>query len=307
VLASGQGTHTLPLPNNTLARLVWEIGQKYPSQLFGLGDFLEDLVPTVSWLQDQGLSALALMGATDLARSYAGLSAVAAARLPVTIVLISGTEEGQTWQPVGLNELSVMLTLPSLNIGEAADIAELRQMIKIGLKNDDGPTVIRYSPRDSGQIVVHPNLGPALGIGKSLMLRQGKELALLALGDAVETSLKVVDELHKQGHEAALVDVRWIRPFDEPLLGAVANHFRRIITLEHGSLNGGFGAAVLELFERSSWHDIDLHRIGLDHKTVKDVQWVCDDILRFLQASNQQRGFNLSLPGKFPMMRFLET
>jgi len=292
-LASGQATHNFPTPGNLLAQIAWEVGNKYPPRLFGLGEFLQDLVPTSINLIAQGYHPLVIMNTTDLARNYAGLSAACAANLPITCVLIAGKENGQTWQPAAVNELSVLLTLPSLNIGEPSDTIELRQMLKTALSHEEGPTVIRYIPFEFGKAIVKPNLGPIPGLGKGHMLRQGKEVALVALGDSVQVGLHIVEELEKQGHDAALLEARWARPLDEPLLNAVAHHFRRLITLERGELNGGFGTAILEHFERRNEQEIVVHRVGLGSRESDDVLALCSEVIRFIDVYNEKQGFQL--------------
>ncbi len=287
VLASAMATNVLPTADNLLTLLVREVAAKYPARLFGLGEFLQDLVPTATRLINKGLKPLALMGAEDLARSYAGLSAACASNLPMTFILISGQDLGRTWRPKGVNDLSVLLTLPTLAIVEPADSAELCQLLGVALNHEEGPVCMRYFPLEINKQVVKPSLGPVLGVGKGQMLRQGKEVALVAFGVSVGTALKVAEELHLQGHEAAIVEARWARPLDEPLLGAVANHFRRIITLENGTLNGGFGAALLELFESKEWRNVSVHRLDLSGLKANETDGLSQEVSRFVDKVNQ--------------------
>jgi len=293
ILASAMATNTLPTADNLLTLLVREVAAKYPARFFGLGEFLQDLVPTATRLINKGLKPLALMGAEDLARSYAGLSAACAVNLPVTFVLISGQDLGRTWQHSKVNDLSVLLTLPTLAIVEPADSSELCQLVGIALNSEDGPVCLRYFPLEFNQKVVKPNLGPVLGVGKGQMLREGKELALVAFGVSVGTALKVAQELSLQGHEAAVVEARWARPLDEPLLGAVANHFRRIITLERGPLNGGFGAAMLELFETKEWRNVSLHRLDLSGLKANETDGLSAEVSRYLEKISQAEAIKL--------------
>ncbi len=133
VLASAQATHAFPTADNLLALLVREAAAQYPPRFFGLGELLEDLVPTTSDIVSKGLKPIVLMGSTDLARSYAGLAAACAVNLPVTFFLISGQIEGQTWQPHGINDLAVLLTLPELPVSEPADSRELNYLSRLAL------------------------------------------------------------------------------------------------------------------------------------------------------------------------------
>ncbi len=148
---------------------------------------------------------------------------------------------------------------------------------------------------DSNHLLLKPNLGPSLGIGKGQMVRQGKELALVALGSSIEIALKVADQLHSNGHEAAVVEIPWARPLDEPLLGAVANHFRRIVTFENGTLNGGFGASILELLEAKDWQQVEVHRVGLSEEEKNNPAKITQDIGKFLERANQAQLIKLPL------------
>jgi deoxyxylulose-5-phosphate synthase len=148
---------------------------------------------------------------------------------------------------------------------------------------------------DASRLILKPTLGPSLGMGKGQIIRQGKELALVALGTATEMALKVADQLHKSGHEAAVVEIPWARPLDEPLLGAVAHHFRRIVTIENGALNGGFGASILELLESKDWQQVEVHRVGLNREGTDNPVKISQDIGRFLERANQSQLIKLPL------------
>lgn len=295
VLASALATHALPDPSNQLAALTREVATTYPARFFGLGELLEDLVSTAHELLNQGLRPLVLMGSTDLARSYAGFSALCAARSPVIFLLAAGPEEGQTWQSQGANDLAILRTLPTLAIGVPSGPAELKRHLAVALQNEEGPMALHYIPAEQPLPNKRATLAPSAGVGKALMLHEGKDLAIVALGAAVGPALALSEALMKAGYDAAVVDACWLRPLDEALLSAVANYFPRLVTLETGSLTAGFGAALLEMLEISGLHPVRVKRFSLQDPTRLDpavlLDYLSSEIGRFMEKARQEEGF----------------
>ncbi len=295
VLASRLATHALPHPFNQLAELTREVATTYPARFFGLGELLEELVPTAHRLINEGLRPLVLIGSTDLARSYAGLSALCAAGSPVIFILAAEPLDGQTLYPVGLNDLAILRTLPPLKIGVPSSQVELkRQLIAALATEDSGPLVIHYGATIPAEAAGRARLTPPVGIGKAQMLHEGKDLAILALGAGVGSALALAEKLKEQGYEAAIVDANWLRPLDEPLLLAVANYFLNIVTLETGNLAGGFGAAVLEILETNHLYNLRVKRISLDNYLQLEPEIrlarMTGDVRRFVEKLLQDEG-----------------
>src|SRR5690606_24023532 len=111
-----------------------------------------------------------------------------------------------------------------------------------------GPASVRY-PRGAGCGATIDAGLEQVPIGKGVIRRQGKTLAILAFGTLVQPGLSVAKELG-----LTLVDMRFVKPLDEALLSSLAQTHRGFVTLEEGSLMGGAGSAVLEYFSRQ---DID--------------------------------------------------
>lgn len=299
ILASSLATHTLPTPENPLAMLVKDIATKYPARFFGIGELLESLVHTATKLWTQhGMRSIVIMGAADLARSYASLSAACVAKLPVIFLLVSNAGEGQTWQHENASDLAILRTLPSLYIGAPGDAAELNQHLMLSLAEENHPIALRFYPLPGMQpkAFSKPNLGAAFGIGKAQMLHEGKDLAILALGASVATAIEVSEILDKKGYQAAVVNARWARPLDEPLLSAIVNYFPRIITLEDGDTTGGFGSAVLELLEKRGCYNVKVRRFGLSFDGKLSVQALAEEISTFLERVNRQDVLSHAFP-----------
>ena len=108
-----------------------------------------------------------------------------------------------------------------------------------------------------------------LPIGKAEVLRQGRDLLIVAIGSPVEPAMEAAAELHHRGIEATVVNARFVKPLDEELLCSLANDIRRIITVEENALQGGFGSALLELFEERGISGIQVKRIGIPDNFVE--------------------------------------
>jgi 1-deoxy-D-xylulose-5-phosphate synthase len=295
VLASSLATHALPDPSNRLANLTREVATGFPERFFGLGELLEDLVPTVHKLLSEGLRPLVLMGSTDLARSYAGLSALCAAHSPVLFLLAAGSEEGQIRQPAGINDLAIVRTLLPLTVGVPGNARELQRQLVMLMQEQSGPVMLYYCSPDPAMPEAKPTLSPAVGIGKGQMLQEGKDLAIVALGAAVGPALALSQALAKAGFEAAVVDATWLSPMDEPLLSAVANYFPRLITLETGDLTAGFGAAFLEMLESNELHLVRVRRFSMQTEPPRDpkalIEHLVLEIKHFMEKVLQEEGF----------------
>ena len=142
----------------------------------------------------------------------------------------------------------------------------LRHAVTTALAHD-GPVAVRY-PRDktTGAAAEEPRLLPW---GRGELLRQGKDVAILAVGTAVHAALEAAEQLSRLGLEAAVVDPVFIKPLDEELLREVAASVRYgLLTVEEHALAGGFGAAVLELLAEIGLPLLPVRRLGVPDQFV---------------------------------------
>jgi 1-deoxy-D-xylulose-5-phosphate synthase len=147
------------------------------------------------------------------------------------------------------------------------DEAELRDMLLTAIEHD-GPAALRY-PRGNGlgvDISVSPK---TIEIGKSEILREGKDVALIAYGSMVQPALEAAESLKLDGLEATVVNARFVKPLDEETILRLARDFELIVTVEEAYLAGGFGSAVLELLEANDVQDkVKLVRMGVSDEIV---------------------------------------
>jgi 1-deoxy-D-xylulose-5-phosphate synthase len=150
------------------------------------------------------------------------------------------------------------------------DEDELRHMIVTALRHD-GPIAVRY-PRGAGYGVSTEEPMRNLTIGEGEVLRNGSDVAIVAIGATVMPSLDAAAMLAKQDIQATVVNARFVKPLDERILADLGGRFRQIFTVEENAIAGGFGSAVMEALERLGITDVDVHRIGvpdrfIDHAT----------------------------------------
>ena len=142
------------------------------------------------------------------------------------------------------------------------DEGEMRDMLHTMIEHN-GPAAMRY-PRGNGigaSIDREPEL---LEVGKGEILRDGGEIAIVAYGSMVHPSLAAAEHLSKDNVEATVVNARFVKPLDAPLLLALARTKRLIVTVEEAYLAGGFGSAVMELLEENGLQDkVRVVRMGI--------------------------------------------
>jgi 1-deoxy-D-xylulose-5-phosphate synthase len=127
-----------------------------------------------------------------------------------------------------------------------SDEAELRNMLLTAIDTIDGPVCIRY-PRGRGRGVPIDSPPSAMPLYRPRVVREGTKTAIVAAGHALEAAERVCDLLEPGRIHPTLVDARFVKPLDREFYRELLAGHSRVFTLEHNSLAGGFGSAVLEL------------------------------------------------------------
>src|SRR5205814_2728808 len=107
-----------------------------------------------------------------------------------------------------------------------------------------------------------------LPIGKGEVLREGDAGAIFAIGNEVWPAMKAAEILAKDGIELAVINARFIKPLDDELIQRFCNPGAKVITVEEGSLAGGFGSAIMERAQELGLTHVDYHRIGIPDEYV---------------------------------------
>ncbi|MBA3036562.1 MAG: 1-deoxy-D-xylulose-5-phosphate synthase, partial [Desulfobacterium sp.] len=169
-------------------------------------------------------------------------------------------EDGATHN--GLFDLSYLRNLPNMVVMAPKDENELRHMLLTALSHD-GPIAFRY-PRGTGVgVPLDPDIKP-LPIGKGEILKKGKDILILAIGQSVCESLNAYEKLiSENGISATVVNCRFVKPIDAELITSLIREIPRVITVEENVLQGGFGSAVLECLSDKGIYDFKIERLGI--------------------------------------------
>jgi len=247
--------------------------QRFPSRVFDVGISEQHAVTFAAGLASQGLPAVVAIYSTFLQRSYDQLMHdVCLQKLPVFLAIdragIVG-EDGKTHQ--GLFDLSFLRSIPDLVVAAPRDENELQSLVHTAsqyIAEERGAFAVRY-PRGSGvgvPIDPEPRLLP---IGKGELLREGRELAILAIGNAVGMAMEAAELLAGRGIDCTVVDARYLKPLDEGLILEVAGRHSRLVTVEENVVAGGFGSAVLELLAARGVTGASVEVIGIPDQFVE--------------------------------------
>jgi len=183
-------------------------------------------------------------------------------RLPVIRALDRGGlvgEDGTTQH--GVFDFSYLRSLPNLVVMAPRDENELRRMMRTALQHD-GPIAFRY-PRGPAAGVPTDTVITPIPIGQGKILKDGGDVAILAIGASVTEALKAHALLSDQGVQAAIVDCRFVKPIDAALIIDLARRVPRVVTVEENVRQGGFGSAVLEALNDAGLMSVAVERIGL--------------------------------------------
>ncbi len=243
--------------------------KKFPDRFFDVGITEPHAVTFAAGLARGGMIPVVAIYSTFLQRSYDQLiHDVALQRLPVILCIdragLAG-KDGPTHH--GVFDISYTRSLPGFIVMAPKDGAELKLMLEKAVEWGK-PVAIRY-PRASAKRIVSASSCAPLEIGRSELLREGKDLTILAVGSMVNTALASGDVLSKKGIEATVVNARFISPLDKSMLEEIARSGKKIFTMEEGVADGGFGSAVLEFFERENIHHVKVRRLALPDEFIE--------------------------------------
>ncbi len=238
----------------------------YPDRFFDVGICEQHAVTFAAGLALEGFKPVAAIYSTFLQRAYDQvIHDICLQNLPVTFVMDRGGlvgEDGPTHH--GVFDLSYLRHIPNMVLMAPADENELQRMLKTCLEHD-GPIALRY-PRGTAEGVTMDSEIRPLPIGKGELLREGNDLAILAIGNRVPPAMEAARQLEKEGIQAAVVNCRFVKPLDRDLIIQLAQQTHRLLTVEENVLQGGFGTAVLELLAEEGHLNVRVVRLGIgDH------------------------------------------
>lgn len=236
--------------------------KELPNRYFDVGIAEQHGVTFAAGLATEGFTPVCAIYSTFLQRAFDQIiHDVAIQKLPVVFVLDRGGlvgADGPTHH--GSFDLSYLRLIPGMVIMAPKDEQELRNMLYTATQYKRGPIALRY-PRGNALGVEIKDF-EKLEIGKGEVVRQGSDIAILAIGNMVENSMQAATLLEKNGIEAEVVNMRFVKPLDKELLLNILERFNKVITIEDNTVKGGFGSAVVEFAAQYEFkNDILIHGI----------------------------------------------
>ena len=215
----------------------------YPERFFDVGIAEEHAVTFAAGLAVGGLKPVVAVYSTFLQRAYDEIvHDVCMQDLPVVFAIdragLVGAD-GETHQ--GILDLSYMSTIPNMTVTAPKNKWETSDLLKFALQFGH-PISIRY-PRGAAYDGMEDKREP-VRYGKAELLYEGRDIVLFAAGSMVETAAQAREQLQEQGIDAALVNARFIKPFDMEMLEKLLPGRKLLVTLEENVESGGFGEHV---------------------------------------------------------------
>lgn len=249
------------------------MASKYPKRFFDVGIAEEHAVTFAAGMAAGGLKPVVVIYSTFLQRAYDQiLHDVCIGKLPVVFAVdragLVGSD-GETHQ--GIFDIAYLRSMPNMTVMAPKNAWELRQMMLFALEQNT-PTAIRYSRGAAWEgLQDHQQ---EITMGKAEWICEGQEIALLAVGNMVETAMWVREHLKAEGQKVSVVNMRFVKPIDEEVLQKIKERHSKVVTLEEGVFNGGFGEAVSAWYEGTPMRvlNIALPDQFIEHGSVTELK-----------------------------------
>src|SRR5271157_487508 len=227
------------------------VQQEFPKRVFDVGICEQHAVTFAAGLATQGYLPVLAIYSTFLQRSFDQIiHDVCLQELPMVFAVDRGGivgDDGKTHQ--GIFDLSYLSLIPNMIVAAPKDENELQHLLYTAIKSGK-IMAVRY-PRSPGLGVKMDTEFREIPIGKGEILRQGSDVAILAIGSMVAPALEAAESLSVQGVEATVVNARFTKPVDTELVVDLAARIKRIITVEENTLSGGFGNYVNDAIKQA--------------------------------------------------------
>ena len=153
---------------------------------------------------------------------------------------VTPANDGASHQAI--EDLGVLRTIPNITVIQPADYVSARKLVRAAAETY-GPMYLRFT-RDAVPVIYDED--QEFTIGKAVRLRDGKDVAIIAIGDTVRLALDAARELESKGISARVLDMHTLKPLDSEAVDACINDIGKIITVEDHNIINGLGSAVCE-------------------------------------------------------------
>lgn len=270
---------TPAMPSGSSLKFMME---KMPHRAFDVGICEQHAATVSAGLATQGMRVFCNIYSSFMQRAYDQVvHDIAIQKLPVTLCLDRAGlvgEDGPTHH--GAYDIPYFRCIPNMIISAPMNEQELRNLMYTSqLESTVYPFVIRY-PRGEGVMPDWQTPFEAIEIGKGRKIKDGKDVAILSFGHPGNFATAAIRELRTFGVDPAHYDMRFCKPLDEALLHEVFGKFDKIVTVEDGTVKGGFGSAILE-FMAENGYKADVKVLGIpdrivEHGTLKELHRECE-------------------------------
>jgi 1-deoxy-D-xylulose-5-phosphate synthase len=252
-----------------------------PDRAFDVGICEQHAVTLSAGLATQGMRVFCNIYSSFMQRAFDQVvHDVAIQKLPVVLCLDRAGlvgEDGPTHH--GCYDISYLRCIPNLIVSAPMNEEELRNLMYTAQLDSTGlPFVIRY-PRGEGVMPQWQTPLAPIEIGKGRKIKDGKDVAILSFGHPGNFATTAIRNLRSEGIDPAHYDIRFVKPLDEALLHEVFSNYAKIVTVEDGTVVGGFGSAILE-FMNANGYKADVTILGIpdrlvEHGTLKELHSEC--------------------------------
>jgi 1-deoxy-D-xylulose-5-phosphate synthase len=271
---------------------------KMPDRAIDVGICEQHAATLSAGLATQGLRVFCNIYSSFMQRAYDQVvHDIAIQKLPVVLCLDRAGlvgEDGPTHH--GAYDIPYFRCIPNMIVSAPMNESELRNLMYTAqLESTQYPMVIRY-PRGEGVMPEWRTEMKEIRIGTGRKLRDGRDVAILSFGHPGNFAAAAIRDLKAEGVEPAHYDMRFAKPIDEALLHEVFSKYKKVVTVEDGTVIGGFGSAVLE-FMAANGYQAEVRILGIpdrlvEHGTLKELHRECGydaqsimDVVRELLAS----------------------
>ncbi|NVO02526.1 MAG: 1-deoxy-D-xylulose-5-phosphate synthase [Bacteroidetes bacterium] len=242
---------------------------KMPKRAFDVGIAEQHAVTFSAGLAVQGFIPFCNVYSSFMQRAYDQIiHDVVLQKLHVVLCLDRAGlvgEDGATHH--GAYDLAFLRCIPDIIIASPMNEEDLRNLMFTAQSENYGPIAIRY-PKGEGVMVNWKTPFQKIEIGKGRKLKDGNDLAIISIGPVGNNVAKAIEKLEKENLSIAHYDLLFAKPLDNDLLHEVFSKFKKVITIEDGTINGGVGSAVLEFMADNNYH-ASLKRLGIPDKFIE--------------------------------------
>ncbi|OYY94273.1 MAG: 1-deoxy-D-xylulose-5-phosphate synthase [Hydrogenophilales bacterium 28-61-23] len=219
-----------------------EFAERFPQRYFDVGIAEQHALTFAAGLACEGQKPVVAIYSTFLQRAYDQLiHDIALQNLPILLAIDrAGLVGADGPTHAGAFDISFLRCIPNMLIATPSDENECRRLLTTAFHHD-GSSAVRY-PRGSGPGAEIETTLESLPIGKGIVRRQGKRVAILAFGSVVTAALQVAESL-----DCTLADMRFVKPIDRELIRELANSHAALVTIEENVVMGGAGTAISEV------------------------------------------------------------